>query len=74
MKGGYMFRNDNYVAGEMALLGESKRYGDGRQTDNDVRAHVEHEFSLMDQEHARIRSAALAARLENDSDGQGRKL
>ena len=68
------FRNDEYVASETALLGESKRYGDGRQAYNDVRAHVEHEFSLMEQEHARIRSEALTAHFENDSDGLGQKL
>ena len=62
------FRNEDYVASERALPGESKRYGGGTQTYNDVREHVEHEFLLMEQEHARIRSEALAAHLENDSD------
>ena len=62
------FRNEDYVTSERALAGESKRYGSGTQTYNDVRAHVEHEFLLMEQEHARIRSEALAAHLENVSE------
>lgn len=62
------FRNDGYVASETALLGESKRSVGGRQIYDDVRAHVEQEFLMMEQEHARIRSEALAAHLENDSD------
>lgn len=33
------------------------------QPDQQVRAQVEREFSVMDQEHARIRTEALAARV-----------
>ena len=62
------FRNDDYVASETALPGDSKRYDDGTQSYKDVRANVEHEFSLMEREHARIRSEALAAHLAKHPD------
>ena len=62
------FRNDDYVASERALPGDSKRYDDGTQSHKDVRAHVEHEFLVMEREHARIRSEALAAHLANHTD------
>ena len=62
------FRNDDYIAPETALLGRSKLSDGGAETHNDVRAHVEREFSMMEQEHARIRLEALAAHLERDLD------
>ena len=36
------------------------------QPDQQVRAQVEREFSVMDQEHARIRTEALAARMRDN--------
>lgn len=36
------------------------------QPDEHVRTYVEHKFSVMDQEHARIRAEALAARVRDN--------
>jgi hypothetical protein len=38
------------------------------QPDQQVRAQVEREFSVMDQQHARIRTEALAARMRDNGE------
>ncbi len=63
------FGNNGYGASKPA-----RRKGDTRihvaQDDHQVRAQVEHKFSVMDQEHARIRAEALATSVP-DNRGPG---
>lgn len=58
-----MFYRNNDDLSEQALMLATDPHQGKMHTDNEVRAVVEEEFSLMDQDHSRIRIEALAARL-----------